>query len=206
MQNLRLAVRTLRASPVVTVVAVVSLALGIGANTAIFSLVSSLLLRSLPVADPERLAMVSTSASSGGRQQYSYATFDQIRGHADIFDGALAYTDCCGTAILNLGSENQSADRQFVSGDFFTHITPLSTARASRHGRPRPSGRRFSSNNGSMIVHRSSVRSMPVRYDESTVTAYENTSNLTVIGGTFTSCDPFGIPSMSHWTGAAIIV
>ncbi len=47
---------------------------------------------------------------------------------------------------------------------------------------------------------------MPVRYDGSTVTVYEKTSNLTLIGGTLTQCDPFGIPSTSHWTGAAIIV
>ena len=46
---------------------------------------------------------------------------------------------------------------------------------------PRPSGPRFSSNNGSMIVHCWSVRSMPVRYDGSTVTVYEKTSNLTLI-------------------------
>jgi putative ABC transport system permease protein len=122
MLDLRLAIRALCASPVVTAVAVVSLTLGIGANTAIFSLVSSLLLRSLPVVDPARLALVSTSASSSPRQQYSYATFHQIRQHTDIFDGALAYTNCCGTAILNAGDENQSADRQFVSGDFFTTL------------------------------------------------------------------------------------
>ncbi|MBZ5559332.1 MAG: ABC transporter permease [Acidobacteriia bacterium] len=122
MHDFRLAVRTLRATPVVSLVAILSLALGIGANTAIFSLVSGLLLRSLPVVDPERLAMVSTSASPASPQQYSYATFDQIRQHRDVFDGALGYTDCCGTAILNVGGENQSADRQFVSGDFFTTL------------------------------------------------------------------------------------
>jgi hypothetical protein len=52
MQNLRLAVRALRATPSVTTVAVLSLALGVGANTAISSIVDSLMLRSLPARDP----------------------------------------------------------------------------------------------------------------------------------------------------------
>jgi putative ABC transport system permease protein len=122
LQDVRLAIRSLRATPIVTAVAVLSLVLGIGANTAIFSLVSSLLLRSLPVLDPQRLAMLSTSTSANGRQQYSYATFDQIRGHRELFDGALAYTDCCGVAIFSAGGENEAVARQFVSGDFFTTL------------------------------------------------------------------------------------
>ena len=60
MQDFLLAFRALRATPIVTVVAALSLTLGIGANTAIFSLVNSLLLRPLPVKEPERLAMLST--------------------------------------------------------------------------------------------------------------------------------------------------
>jgi predicted permease len=105
----------------VTAVAIVSLALGIGANTAIFSLVNSVLHRSLPVLEPERLATVSTSLSSD-RQQYSYATYEQIRERRDIFDSALAYTDCCGTAILDANGQAQAVDRQFVSGDFFSTL------------------------------------------------------------------------------------
>ena len=59
MPDLRDAFRALRATPLVTVVAIVSLALGIGANTAIFSILDTLLLRALPVREPERLAIVS---------------------------------------------------------------------------------------------------------------------------------------------------
>jgi putative ABC transport system permease protein len=118
MQDLRLALRSLRATPIVSAVAVLSLALGIGANTAIFSLVSALLLRALPVVEPQRLAMLSSSA----RGQYSTTTLDQVRQHRELFDGAFGYTDCCGTAIVRIGSENESVDRQFVTGDFFSTL------------------------------------------------------------------------------------
>ena len=93
MQDLRLAIRGLRATPIVTAVAVLSLALSIGANTAIFSLVNSLLLRTLPVANPHRLALVSVSANTTYRPPFSYATFDQIRQHGESFDGALAFSN-----------------------------------------------------------------------------------------------------------------
>ena len=60
MDDFRLAIRALRASPIVSLVAVLSLALGIGANTAIFSLVNGLLLRALAVAEPQRLVTISS--------------------------------------------------------------------------------------------------------------------------------------------------
>src|SRR5262249_23443993 len=61
--DVRIAIRQLAAAPIVTAVAVLSLALGIGANTAIFSLVNSLILRSLPVKEPQRLAPVPHDAA-----------------------------------------------------------------------------------------------------------------------------------------------
>jgi hypothetical protein len=103
MQDLRLAIRALLATPIVSVVAALSLALGIGANTAIFSLVNSLLLRSLPVADPQRLVGLSTGRAAGVEPTFSYATFDQIRQRGQAFDGALAYS-CCDKATLTFGS------------------------------------------------------------------------------------------------------
>jgi putative ABC transport system permease protein len=117
-QDLRLAIRSLRATPIVTCVAVVSLALGIGANTAIFSLVNALLLRALPVREPGRLFQVSTAAGSN-RLQFSYATFAQIRDQVEAFDGAFGYTPCCGKSIVGGGGVHAMADRQFVTGEFF---------------------------------------------------------------------------------------
>src|SRR4051812_35764259 len=81
LQDLAHAIRSLRATPVITFVAVLSLALGIGANTAIFSLVDRLVLRSLPVREPARLALVSTTAPLSYQPNYSYAVFDAIAAH-----------------------------------------------------------------------------------------------------------------------------
>src|SRR5260370_9355529 len=93
MRALRLAIRSLRATPIVSIVAALSLALGIGANTSIFSLVNSLLLRELPVKQPQQLAIVSDVQGPGaflGAPSWTYAIWQQIRQRARLFDGALA--------------------------------------------------------------------------------------------------------------------
>jgi putative ABC transport system permease protein len=120
-QDGRLAIRTLFTNRLVSALAILSLALGIGANTAIFSLVNSLLLRMLPVAEPQRLAILSTSPAPSFRMPYSYATFEQIRQHGQSFDGALAY-NCCDKSALTIRGENQTVDRLWVSGDFFATL------------------------------------------------------------------------------------
>ena len=77
MTDLRLALRSLRATPVVSIVAALSLALGIGANTAIFSLVNSLLLRTLPVKAPAQLALI-TDDQGRGITSWTYPIWEQI--------------------------------------------------------------------------------------------------------------------------------
>src|SRR5256885_7076428 len=93
LQALRLAVRALRVTPVVSIVAILSLALGIGANSAIFSLVDSLVLRSLPVVEPQRLAVITDArAISGGfTAGHTYAISGHIRRREQGFDGARAW-------------------------------------------------------------------------------------------------------------------
>ena len=119
LQDFRLAIRSLRGTPVVTAVALLSLALGIGANTAIFSLVNGLLLRPLPVRDPHRLVMVSANFQPNG--QYGYRTFDQIRRHGAAFDGALAWS-LGGKSMLTYQGAREAVEHHFVSGDYFATL------------------------------------------------------------------------------------
>jgi hypothetical protein len=77
LQDLRLGCRTLRATPVVTAVAVLSLALGIGANTAIFSIVDSLVLRALPVSEPQQLATI--TGGLGPTSTWTYPIWTEIQ-------------------------------------------------------------------------------------------------------------------------------
>src|SRR5580765_1404934 len=94
--DLKLAFRSLLATPVVSLVAALSLALGIGANTAIFSLVDSLLLRALPVKAPQQLAMMTdgTVMSNGtGRRAWTNAIWEQMRSRRDLYDGLFAWSD-----------------------------------------------------------------------------------------------------------------
>jgi putative ABC transport system permease protein len=122
MDDFRLSIRALRASPIVSFVAALSLALGIGANTAIFSLVNSLLLRALPVVEPERLVTISSdkAINLGFRAGlgWNYAMWDQLRQRSQAFDGALAWSNQ--RFNLATGGEAQPVDGLVTSGDFFT--------------------------------------------------------------------------------------
>jgi putative ABC transport system permease protein len=126
MQDLRFALRTLCTTPVVTAVAILSLAVGVGANTAIFSLVDSLLLRPLPVAHPQRLAVVLDSRAyirqQGLTEIWTYGVWEQIRQRAvPAFDGACAYW----AERLNIaphGGEIEPVDGIWVSGEYFATL------------------------------------------------------------------------------------
>src|SRR5260221_9486388 len=110
MNDLRLAFRALRSTPIVSAVAILSLALGIGANTAIFSLVNSLLLRALPVKDPQQLALVTESGPGSGGGSWTNPIWEQIRERRhELFDDAFAW----GGQRFNLA---EGGETQFVDG------------------------------------------------------------------------------------------
>jgi len=123
-QDLRYGLRVLRMSPGFTLVAVLSLALGAGANTAIFQLLDAVRLRSLPVARPAELAEVRISDMTGARGNFSgwhpavtNPVWEQIRDRQQAFSGAFAW----GADTFNLaaGGEIRPAQALWVSGDFF---------------------------------------------------------------------------------------
>jgi hypothetical protein len=114
MTDFRDAVRALRATPIVTTVAILSLALGIGANTAIFSILNTLLLRSLPVKDPQQLAIVVIDED---RDSWTYPIWEQVRSHQDLFAGAAAWSSTRLDAARQ--GETDFVAGMMVSGRFF---------------------------------------------------------------------------------------
>jgi predicted permease len=113
-QDLRYAVKTLRNSPAFAAVAILSLALGIGANTAIFSLIDSVMLKTLPVSHPEQLLQVTTLMYNGA---FTNPIWEQLRDRQDVFSAVFAYS---GTHYnLSFGGEVHYAEGNKVSGQFF---------------------------------------------------------------------------------------
>jgi predicted permease len=120
-QDVRFALRTLKKSPVFVVVAVLSLALGIGANTAIFSLVDQVLLRLLPVKDPQQLVLFwgrgPHYGSNNGRYRLSYPMYIDFRDNNQVFSGMFAEH---GTSLsVAFDGKTERVDGELVSGTYF---------------------------------------------------------------------------------------
>src|SRR5580700_5200867 len=115
LQDVRYALRALRSSPGFAAIAILSLALGIGANTAIFSLINAVILRTLPVSHPEQL--VELVMKSEGSNWFTNPIWEQVRDRQDVFSGAFAYSP--NRLNLAVGGEVRNASTSWVSGDFF---------------------------------------------------------------------------------------
>ena len=119
--DLRFAVRSFKKSPVFLGVAVLSLALGIGANTAIFTLVDQILLRLLPVKNPQQLVMLwgrgPHYGSNNGPHKLSYPMYEDFRDHNQAFSGMF----CRWGTSFSVSSEGRTerVDGELVSGTYF---------------------------------------------------------------------------------------
>jgi len=132
-QDLRYAARMLRSNPSFFAVATISLALGIGANTAIFQLLDAVRLRMLPVKDPQQLVELRIGENehccdggfSGRRPTFTFAQWEQIRDHQQAFASIFAW----GNTQFNLtpSGEAHLAEGLWVTGDYFKTlgVTPL---------------------------------------------------------------------------------
>ncbi|MGD0010886.1 MAG: ABC transporter permease [Terriglobia bacterium] len=145
-QDVRYGLRMLAKSPGFTAVVVLSLSLGIGANTAIFSLIDAVMLKMLPVRNPEQLTLLNWAAQgslrimpangiihslSGNMGQdktgrftstsFSYPTFEQIHAHNDVFSKVFAFADP-DPVNFNVTGQAEWADAELVSGDYFSGL------------------------------------------------------------------------------------
>src|SRR6266566_1945499 len=144
-QDLRFALRILAKNPGFTLIAVLTLALGVGANTAIFSVLDSVLLRSLPVPHPEQLVTLSDpdehgssfGSEGGDRSLLAYSEFEYFRDHNEVFseifsaDSQLPELEITiPNSSSSTGAQKESARIRLVSGDYFATlgVTPAAGA------------------------------------------------------------------------------
>ena len=138
-EDLRFGMRTLRKSPGFTATAILTLALGIGANTAAFSLIDAVMLRTLPVERPDELLqlkrqdpryagggpasfsnLLSFLWDGGASPSFSNPLWEQVRDQQNVFSGVFAWSN--NRFDLARGGTVQPSEGSFVSGDFFTTL------------------------------------------------------------------------------------
>jgi predicted permease len=129
MRDLKHALRSLLTCPGFTITAVVTLALGVGANTAVFSVMNAVLLRSLPVANADRVVYLRTTNPPQGtgtvdsQETFSYPVYEALREQAGTLAAIMAYVPLSGSKVaVRIGSQPEEAEGDMVSGDFFSGL------------------------------------------------------------------------------------
>jgi predicted permease len=129
LRDLRFGLRSLRQSPGFAATAILTLALGVGANTAVFSVMNAVLLRSLPVADPDRVVYLRTSNQPRGtgtvdsNETFSYPVYDALRKQTGGLSPVIAYVPLAGSKVaVRYGAQPEEAEGDMVSGTFFSGL------------------------------------------------------------------------------------
>jgi len=142
--DLRLAFRGLRRNPLFATVAILSLALGIGANTAIFTLLDQIVLRKLPVRSPDELVMLyqdaSNMGSNMGQRMHSYPLYQDLQTRAEPFAEVLCRRITDASISVDQGTERVRAEA--VSGNYFSML-----------GVPPAAGRVFNSKDDDQVYN-----------------------------------------------------
>jgi hypothetical protein len=127
--QMQYAVRQLRKAPGFTLVCALTLGLGIGANTAVFSVMNAVLLKSLPVADPDRVVYLNTSnapkrtGTIDFHDTFSYAVYDSLRQQHDALTQVIAYVPLSnGKVAMRYDGQPEEAEGDMVSGNFFSGL------------------------------------------------------------------------------------
>jgi predicted permease len=118
-QDVRYGLRTMRRAPAFTAVAVLSLALGIGSNTAIFSLINALMLRLLPVRDAGQLVELLHQFPGDPRLGASFDAYEHLRDNNQVLSGLTAFSRPVESRVSFQGSEAARIDAQYVDGSHF---------------------------------------------------------------------------------------
>ena len=122
LQDLRFALRTIRRGPLFATIAILSLTLGIGANTAIFTLMDQLMLRMLPVKAPEQLVMLFQKGAHNGNnmgpRMHSYAIYRDFQQRAEPFSEVLCRRQM--PVAVSFEGQTERIDSEMVSGNFFS--------------------------------------------------------------------------------------
>lgn len=128
-QDLRFGFRQLRRTPAFAIIAVLTLALGIGANTAIFSAMNAVVLRSLPVADADRLVFLHYNDQPKRSSQTGYddtsmsePAFEALRQQRSVFSDLMAFVPLGSKVGLRYGDDLQTGHADMVSGNFFSGL------------------------------------------------------------------------------------